>query len=148
LRVEPTQTPVIVPSTRTRRNHRPHAEHGWRGSFNQAFVERFYNPPFDGITSVYYNPVTVPHAFPYVDKNLATFAFTILSLIRKIISVDLGHPGDGDVHVEVLDGRGSAFMNNELLKENGEGGGTGSVVEVRGDLERVGDTCGSVVHEV
>jgi len=62
--------------------------------------------------------------------------------------VDLGHPGDGDVHVEVLDGGGSAFMNDDLLKENGKGGGTGSVVEVRGDLERVGDTCGAVVHEV
>jgi len=48
--------------------------------------------------------------------------------------VDRGNPGDGDVHVEVLYGLGSAFMNDDLLKENGEGGGTGSVVEVRGDL--------------
>ena len=39
-------------------------------------------------------------------------------------------------------------MNDDLLKENGEGGGAGSVVEVSGDLKRVSDTCGAVVYEV
>ena len=52
------------------------------------------------------------------------------------------------MHVEVLEGLGAVFVNDDLLKENGEGGGAGSVVEVSGDLKRVGDTCGAVVHEV
>ena len=62
--------------------------------------------------------------------------------------MDLGKPGDEEVHVQILDGFGVVFVKDELLKENGEGGGTGSVVEVRGDLKRVGDTCSAVVHEV
>ena len=43
---------------------------------------------------------------------------------------------------------GLGFVKDGLIKKSGEGGGAGSVVEVSGDLKRVGDTCGAVVHEV
>ena len=39
-------------------------------------------------------------------------------------------------------------MKDSLIKENSEGGGAQSVIEVSGDLKRVSDTCGAVVHEV
>ena len=52
------------------------------------------------------------------------------------------------MHVEVLERLCVVFMKDSLIKENGEGGGAGSVVEVSGDLKRVSDTCGAVVYEV
>ena len=52
------------------------------------------------------------------------------------------------MRVEVLEGLGAGFVKDGLIKKSGEGGGAGSVVEVSGDLKRVGDTCGAVVHEV
>ena len=52
------------------------------------------------------------------------------------------------MHFEVLEGLCVVFMKDSLIKENSEGGGAQSVIEVSGDLTRVSDTCGAVVHEV